>query len=149
MFLVIVKKGSRKSSGLFMALLLLTGIFGLAPGVRAQTPPVQQAKAPADFLSYAGDILPQRQRDLFVMRADGTDKKQLTHRVQRLVRLVGSRGQPAGGDHRGVPTIHPQRRRLRSEAGSERGLFASVLVARRALHRLRGRREVQHAHRQG
>jgi hypothetical protein len=29
-------------------------------------------------LSFVGDILPQRQRDLYVMRLDGTDKKQLT-----------------------------------------------------------------------
>ncbi|MEO8285754.1 MAG: hypothetical protein ABI670_04915 [Chloroflexota bacterium] len=42
------------------------------------TPPPAPAAPPADVLSYVGDILPQRQRDLFVMRLDGTDKKQLT-----------------------------------------------------------------------
>lgn len=42
------------------------------------TAPITQAAPPPDFLSYVGDILPQRQRDLFVMRLDGSDKKQLT-----------------------------------------------------------------------
>ncbi len=46
----------------------------------AQTPPAQAqpASAPADVISFVTDILPQRQRDLWVMRIDGSDKKQLT-----------------------------------------------------------------------
>src|SRR5205823_11596296 len=30
------------------------------------------------IFAFVGDILPQRQRDLYVMRVDGSDKKQLT-----------------------------------------------------------------------
>src|SRR6185503_13148660 len=85
-------KRVRKPLAHLFVLILFLGTPGLAPEVRAQTPapppaqqpqpqpsPPQQAKPPADWLSYAGDILPQRQRDLFVMRVDGTDKKQITH----------------------------------------------------------------------
>src|SRR5207249_12234584 len=51
---------------------------GQAP-VPAPTPTAAPApKPPADWLSYVGVILPQRQRALFVMRVDGTDKKQVT-----------------------------------------------------------------------
>jgi Tol biopolymer transport system component len=59
------------------------GAFGSAPFASAQTPPAAPP-APAattpgsDVLSFVGDILPQRQRDLFTMHLDGTDKKQLT-----------------------------------------------------------------------
>src|SRR4051795_9841346 len=65
---------------LLVAVVVLVGVLGAASGATAQTPPAQpQAQAPADVMSYVGDILPQRQRDLFVMRVDGSDKKQLTH----------------------------------------------------------------------
>src|SRR5438067_3829721 len=92
MALTVGSRRARKPLAHIFALILLLGVPGIAPGVRAQTPapaaapqaqpqpsPSPQAKPPADLLSYAGDILPQRQRDLFVMRVDGTDKKQITH----------------------------------------------------------------------
>src|SRR5207253_6576139 len=88
-------------AAVFLALAVIAGALGVSTtGARAQTSPTPapaptqtgQApvpaptptaapapKPPADLLSYAGDILPQRQRDLFVMRVDGTDKKQITH----------------------------------------------------------------------
>src|SRR5438552_2929626 len=92
MALPVGSRRARKPLAHFFALILLLGVPGMVPGVRAQTPapaatpqaqpqpsPSPQPKPPADLLSYAGDILPQRQRDLFVMRVDGTDKKQITH----------------------------------------------------------------------
>jgi Tol biopolymer transport system component len=78
----------------FVTFLLALGMLlvGLAAGgpAKAQTPPPEPAPQPtvapalppapppADVLSFVGDILPQRQRDLYTMRVDGTDKKQLT-----------------------------------------------------------------------
>jgi Tol biopolymer transport system component len=58
-------------------LLLVATLAGIAPAtpIAARQP---AAQAPADFISYVTDILPQRQRDLWVMRVDGTDNKQLT-----------------------------------------------------------------------
>ena len=53
---------------LFTALLLLSGLFSPSPHAGAQ-PQAQQP--PADLLSFVTDILPQRQRDLWVMRVDG------------------------------------------------------------------------------
>lgn len=47
------------------------------PDPAAPTP--TPAPAPAGFLSYVDDALPARARDLYVMRADGTDKTQVTH----------------------------------------------------------------------
>lgn len=78
------KKPMRKTLALFFTLALLLGSFGVLPRVGAQTlppaqpPPAQQPQQPADMLSYVTDILPQRQRDLWTMRVDGTDRKQLT-----------------------------------------------------------------------
>jgi hypothetical protein len=68
----------RVFSALFAALVLLSGTFTFAPGVSAQPQQPQAQQPPADMLSFVTDILPQRQRDLWVMRVDGTDKKQLT-----------------------------------------------------------------------
>ena len=59
-----------------VAMLMLAATFVIPAPARAQTPP--PAAPPADYISYVTDILPQRQRDLWVMRLDGTDKKQLT-----------------------------------------------------------------------
>ncbi|MDQ6693326.1 MAG: hypothetical protein M3014_02760 [Chloroflexota bacterium] len=73
-----------------LGLLWLLLCLSLLPSalVQAQTPPqstpgpapvqANSAPAPADLLSYVTDIFPQRERDLWTMRADGTDKKQLT-----------------------------------------------------------------------
>lgn len=61
-----------------LALLALPSAVGISP-TSAQTPPSQPPPPPqADVLSFVTDILPQRQRDLWIMRADGSDKKQLT-----------------------------------------------------------------------
>ncbi len=63
---------------LFSAILLCLSLnFSFAPRASAQSQPTQAAP-PADMLSFVTDILPQRERDLWVMRVDGTDKKQLT-----------------------------------------------------------------------
>src|SRR5215217_2943550 len=66
---------------LLLCTALLAGLMAAPSSVGAQTPSAQpqaQPASPADVLSYVGDILPQRQRDLFVMRLDGTDKKQIS-----------------------------------------------------------------------
>jgi hypothetical protein len=70
---------------LLLALLLLaTSLALLVPGssqARSESKSSQGAvlqQAPADYISFVTDILPQRQRDLWVMRVDGTDKKQIT-----------------------------------------------------------------------
>src|SRR5687768_9503143 len=60
-----------------VAVLMLAATIVIPAPAGAQAPPTQPAP-PADFISYVTDILPQRQRDLWVMRLDGTDKKQLT-----------------------------------------------------------------------
>ena len=52
-----------------------------APG-QAQQPPAQPTPSPAPMLSYVSDTVPERQRDLYVMRLDGTDKKQLTQGIK-------------------------------------------------------------------
>jgi hypothetical protein len=57
----------------FCSLILLFTLVAHASPAKAQTPP-----PPADFLSYADDSLPSRPRDLYVMRVDGTDKRQIT-----------------------------------------------------------------------
>lgn len=78
------KRPIHKASALFFALAILLGSVGASPIAEAQTfppvqpPPPQQPQPPADMLSFVTDILPQRQRDLWTMRVDGTDKKQLT-----------------------------------------------------------------------
>src|SRR5215210_8035814 len=68
-------------AALLLILIVALQAYGAA-GVSAQTPPAppaaQPAPPPADLLSFVTDILPQRQRDLWVMRVDGTDKRQLT-----------------------------------------------------------------------
>ena len=65
--------GRGKVARVALALLVCAGLLG---GLAAPAP--VRAQQPTDWLSYVGDILPQRQRDLYVMRLDGTDKKQLT-----------------------------------------------------------------------
>lgn len=65
------------------ALVLAFAILLQNVPVSAQTPtpaapPPPQPAPPADFLSYADDALPDRKRDLYVMRVDGTDKLQVT-----------------------------------------------------------------------
>lgn len=67
----------RLSGVLFTALLALSGLFSPSTSSRVSAQP-QAQQPPADMLSFVTDILPQRQRDLWVMRVDGTDKKQLT-----------------------------------------------------------------------
>lgn len=62
---------------LFSVLIILSGLFSTLPSAGAQTQP-QAQPPPADLISFATDLLPQRQRDLWVQRVDGTDKKQLT-----------------------------------------------------------------------
>ena len=57
--------------------LLATALISFAPGAPATAKSAIQTP-PADMISFVTDILPQRQRDLWVMRVDGTDKKQLT-----------------------------------------------------------------------
>src|SRR5436190_13580099 len=86
---MIFDRRTRRLARLWLALIMLVLSLGTTRMVGAQTSPpsqpappapqAQPAPAPADLLSYVGDILPQRQRDLFVMRRDGTDKKQITH----------------------------------------------------------------------
>jgi Tol biopolymer transport system component len=56
-----------------LALMMCAGLFGSLGG-----PTPARAQQPSDWLSYVGDVLPQRQRDLYIMRLDGSDKKQLT-----------------------------------------------------------------------
>ena len=56
-----------------LALMMCAGLFGSLGG-----PSPARAQQPSDWLSYVGDVLPQRQRDLYIMRLDGSDKKQLT-----------------------------------------------------------------------
>jgi hypothetical protein len=70
---MISKRLAGKWVGVFLALAIVSGTLGVAPKASAQTP-----APPADLLSFVTDILPQRQRDLWVMRVDGSDKKQLT-----------------------------------------------------------------------
>lgn len=74
---------------LFLLLTSLMMVFGLgahAAPAAAQVPTEQippPAPAPlADFLSYADDTLPDRPRDLYVMRVDGTDKRQVTQGIR-------------------------------------------------------------------
>src|SRR6476619_1089406 len=82
MFLCLCGGLVRKLLGPFLALLVASGMLAISASVGAQTPPgptpAQPPAQPADVLSYVGDILPQRQRDLFVLRSDGSDKKQIT-----------------------------------------------------------------------
>jgi WD40 repeat protein len=72
------------SASLVLMLALVTALTSISARVGAQTPPTPApAPAPADFLSFASDELlnplgTQRQRDLYIMRVDGTDKKKLT-----------------------------------------------------------------------
>jgi Tol biopolymer transport system component len=89
LYLALLKARTRLLA-LVLCLPLIAGLVVAPASVGAQTPaqPAPPAPAPtvapappappADVLSYVGDILPQRQRDLFVMRLDGSDKKQLT-----------------------------------------------------------------------
>ncbi len=74
-------------AGLFLAVIMIAGTLDISPHASAQpqppsapapAPPIQTAPSPNDVLDYVGDILPQRQRDLFVMKLDGSDKKQIT-----------------------------------------------------------------------
>ncbi len=61
----------------FVSLVLLSAPAFHATTVAAQTQP-PAATSPPDFFSYADDSLPDRARDLYVMRLDGTDKRQVT-----------------------------------------------------------------------
>ena len=82
MFVVRARSRAMRFLGLFPVVSVLCNLLALGAPVSAQTPPTEPAPqpivAPADVLSFVGDILPQRQRDLYTMRVDGTDKKQLT-----------------------------------------------------------------------
>ncbi|HET9495129.1 MAG TPA: hypothetical protein VFR15_12940, partial [Chloroflexia bacterium] len=77
---------ARRIPGITWRLLLCAAVLaGLAaapaPG-QAQQPPAQPTPSPAPMLSYVSDTVPERQRDLYVMRLDGTDKKQLTQGIK-------------------------------------------------------------------
>src|SRR5438309_6376615 len=94
----LLSKSARTLAGVFLALAVIAGALGVSTtgaSAQAQPPPAPlptvqpqgpaptptaapAPKPPADWLSYVGDILPQRERDLFVMRVDGSDKKQIT-----------------------------------------------------------------------
>ncbi|HYO48569.1 MAG TPA: hypothetical protein VEW94_01860 [Chloroflexia bacterium] len=63
-----------KAAILLAAVMLLSSI-GAAPRVYAQAPP---QTIPTDYISFVTDILPQRQRDLWVMRVDGSERRQVT-----------------------------------------------------------------------
>jgi Tol biopolymer transport system component len=64
---------------LLAVIVVLSGVFGFSPAsAQPSSQPGAQPAPPADMLSFVTDILPQRQRDLWVMRVDGTDKRQLT-----------------------------------------------------------------------
>ncbi len=75
-------------AALLMSATMLVGMLGTSrsAGAQATTPqppapptaPAAQPAPPADVLSYVTDIFPQRERNLMVMRLDGSDKKQLT-----------------------------------------------------------------------
>lgn len=78
MFSFLPGRQTQTLPNLFVALAILMTTLGIAPAVSAQAQPPTAPAALPDVLSYVGDILPQRQRDLFTMRLDGSDKKQLT-----------------------------------------------------------------------
>jgi Tol biopolymer transport system component len=61
----------------FCSLILVFTLVAQAAPATAQTEP-PPPPPPADFISYADDTLPARPRDLYVMRVDGTDKRQVT-----------------------------------------------------------------------
>lgn len=58
-----------------MSLAIMSG--SIAAYAQPTTPPAQPAPLP-DMLSYVTDILPQRERNLMVMRLDGSEQRQLT-----------------------------------------------------------------------
>ena len=84
---------STRFAPFFLSLSLLFILVAVPGRSSAQTPqadptppmatPDPAAPTPtpalAGFLSYVDDALPARARDLYVMRADGTDKTQVTH----------------------------------------------------------------------
>lgn len=83
MLSILPKRDFRTLAALLMAMVMLVSALGISPGAGAQATTPQPSDPPppappADLLSYVTDIFPQRERNLMVMRLDGSDKKQLT-----------------------------------------------------------------------
>lgn len=89
MLSILLKRHFQPLAALLTLVAMLAGTLGVSPGAGAQatTPqpvaspsqaPAAQPAPPADLISYVTDIFPQRERNLMVMRLDGSDKKQLT-----------------------------------------------------------------------
>src|SRR5215211_2249101 len=67
----LIRKYLARPYFVFLCLVLMLMVLPQPARVAAQAPP-------ADFISYADDLLPARARDLYIMRVDGTDKRQVT-----------------------------------------------------------------------
>lgn len=70
-----LKRPIKSISAFVMSLAMLAGTFAAYGHVSAQP---AQPPAPSPMISYVTDILPQRERNLMVMRLDGSDQRQLT-----------------------------------------------------------------------
>ncbi|HET6261019.1 MAG TPA: hypothetical protein VFG99_02130 [Chloroflexia bacterium] len=74
----LANRRTRTIAAIVMSLAIMSGSIAAAAYAQPTTPPAQPPPAPPDMLSYVTDILPQRERNLMVMRLDGSDQRQLT-----------------------------------------------------------------------